>query len=242
MRLRRVKDLREYTIDAEETDIGRVRGVYFDYVTWTVRYILVATGTILGGREVLLSTAALKKRAWSPLHIRVNLNWKQVENAPGIDLHQPISRQGEMEQHDHYGWPHYWEADTAQNSEMHVHSSEEVFGFKVSARDGEIGRVDDFLFDDKSWNIRWVIINTAGWWSDKKVLVSPRWIRKVDWQEHAIDVELSREQIKNSPEWDPEKPVSRKYELELHKHYQLPPYWVSLKSEPGVGPGQTHRT
>ena len=229
MRLRRVKDLREYTIDAEETDIGRVRGVYFGDVSWTIRYIVVATGTILGGREVLLSTAALKKRAWSPLHIRVNLTWKQVENAPGVDLRQPISRQGEIEQHNHYGWPHYWEAKSTRDSETHLHSSEEVFGFKVSARDGEIGRVDDFFFDDASWKIRWVIINTDGWWSDKRVLISPRWIRKLDWQEHAIDVDLSREQIKISPEWDPEKPVSRKYELELHKHYQLPPYWVSLE-------------
>ena len=242
LRLRRVKDLREYTIDAQETDIGRVRGVYFDDATWTIRYIVVATGTILGGRDVLLSTAAVKERAWSPLHIRVNLDWKQVETAPGVDLQQPISRECEIEQHQHYGWAHYWEEEAARNSEMQLHSSEEVFGSKVSARDGEIGRVDDFLFDDKSWNIRWAIINTDGWWSEKRVLISPRWIRKVDWQGHAIDVDLSREQIKNSPEWDPRKAVSRKYELELHKHYQMPPYWVSLNGEPAVEPGQTHKT
>ncbi|MGA9884994.1 MAG: PRC-barrel domain-containing protein [Candidatus Acidiferrales bacterium] len=60
-----MKDCREYTIDAQGTDIGRVRGFYFDDLTWTIRYITVAKGTMLGGREVLISTAAVKKRGWS---------------------------------------------------------------------------------------------------------------------------------------------------------------------------------
>ncbi|MGH9717082.1 MAG: PRC-barrel domain-containing protein [Candidatus Acidiferrales bacterium] len=242
LRLRRIKDMREYTIDAADTDIGRVRGLFFDDLTWTIRYIVVAASTVLSGKELLLSTAALKKRAWSPLHIRVNLNWKQVESAPGVDLRQPISRKGEIEQHNHYGWPHYWEGEDGQNSEAHLRNSEEVSGYKVTARDGEIGRVDDFLFDDKSWKIRWAIINTDGWWSGKRVLMSPRWIREVNWRDRRIHVGLSREQVKKSPEWNPEKPVSRKYELELHKHYQLPPYWISLKSEPEVEPGQERST
>lgn len=232
MRLRRVNDCREYTIDARGTDIGRVRKFLFDDLTWSIRYIVVATSTILKGRAVLISPAALQKRAWSPLHIRVNLDWKQVESAPGIDLHRPVSRQREVEQHDHYGWAYYWEQEAGANTDAHLRSSEEVRGYRVSASDREIGLVEDFLFDDKNWKIRWAIIRTRGWWPGRQVLLSPKWIRRVSWRERAIHTNLSREQIKKSPAWNPHKPVSRKYELQLHKHYQLPPYWTSLPDAP----------
>ncbi|MGH9688891.1 MAG: PRC-barrel domain-containing protein [Candidatus Acidiferrales bacterium] len=234
MRLRRLKDCREYTIDAQGTDIGRVRGFYFDDLYWTIRYIVVATGAMPGGREVLISTAAAKSRAWGPLHIRVNLRWEQVERAPSVNLRQPISRQSEIEQHNHYGWPYYWDQRAANaDIETHLRSSEEVTGYKVAVVDGEIGKVEDFLLDDANWKIRWAVINTDGWLMGKRVLISPRWIRQVDWANRTMDVNLSREQIKDSPKWDPDKPVNRKYELQLHKHYQLPPYWTDICDESG---------
>lgn len=241
-----MKDLRQYTIDALDTDIGRVRRFYFDDQTWTIRYIVVATGTILRGREVLISPGALRPRAWSPLHIRVNLTWRQVEDSPSVDLHKPISRQQEIEQHDHYGWPYYWkpEAITARpargkastaktgasaksRTKAHLRSSEELSGYHVSALDGEIGHVEDFLFDDKSWKIRWAIIHTKRWWAGKRVLISPHWIKRVSWKQHTIYANLSRDQIKKSPAWDVHQPVSRKYELQLHRHYGFAPYWTS---------------
>ena len=233
-----MKDCREYTIDAQGTDVGRVRGFFFDDLTWTIRYIVVATGALMGGREVLISTAVVKKRGWSPLHIRVSLQREQVESAPPIDLHAPISRRGEIEHHDHYGLPYYWEqaqsatrAPASADVETHLRSSEECCGYKVLATDGEIGSVDDFLFDEQSWKIRWAIVNTDGWLLGKRVLISPRWIREVDWPQRTIHVSLSSDRVKASPKWDPDKPVNRKYELELHKHYQLAPYWTDIGDE-----------
>jgi uncharacterized protein YrrD len=258
LRLRRTKDLREYTIAATDADIGRVRDFYFDDETWTIRYVVVATGAILAGREVLISPAALRQRAWSPLHIRVNLTWKQVESSPTVDIHRPISRQCEIDQHDHYGWPYYWlgagvwgvcthpsalaEAPKARRSsqkqnpsaDAHLRASEEVSHYHLSAVDGEIGHVEDFLFDDKTWEIRYVIIKTGKWWAGRRVLISPRWIKRVSWTKRMIDVNLSRDRIKKSPPWDPDQAVSRKYELQLHKHYGLPPYWTSLQSGTSV--------
>jgi len=253
MRLRRTKDLWNYTIAAVNADIGSVHDFYFDDETWTIRYIVVETGVILSGRKVLISPTALRERAWSPLHIRVNLTWEQVESSPSIDLHKPVSRQHEIEHHDHYGWPYYWlgegiwgslqhpaalakgqarvrSAIEKPSADAHLRSIREVTGYRVLALEGEIGHIEDFLFDDMTWEIRYAIIDTKNWWAGKRVLISPRWIKRVSWKNREIYVDRSRDLIKKSPRWDPDQPVSRKYELQLHKHYDYGPYWTSTKS------------
>ncbi|MFZ3216126.1 MAG: PRC-barrel domain-containing protein [Candidatus Acidiferrales bacterium] len=253
MRLRRTKDFGEYTIDALNADIGRVGDFLFDDVQWTIRYIVVETGVILRGRKVLISPIALRQPAWTPEHIRVNLTWQQIESSPSIDLHTPVSRQHEKEHHDHYGWPYYWPGkgvwgswrqpaelakasrtrskaeDQKSAADAHLQSAREVEGYHVAASDGEIGHVEDFLFDDKSWEIRYAIIDTKNRWGGKRVLISPQWIKRVSWKDRKIYLDLSREAIGNSPKWDPRERVSRKYELELHKHYDCAPYWAPLK-------------
>ncbi len=257
MSLRRTRDLWEYTIAAVDADIGRVRDLYFDDETWTIRYIVVESGVILSRRKVLISPASLQERAWSPLHIRVKLTCGEVESSPSIDLHKPISRRHEIEHHKHYGWPYYWlgkgvwgsqahpaalakisKGTTAPASrpgienpskDAHLRSVREVMGYHVSAEDGEIGHVEDFLFDDHTWEIRYAIIDTKKWWAEQRVLLSPRWIKRVSWKSRGMYVGLSRELVRKSPKWDPDQPLNRRYELQLHKHYDFPPYWTELK-------------
>jgi len=250
VRLRRTKDLYEYTIAALDTDIGTVHDFYFDDEQWTIRYIVVATGLILSGRKVLISPLALRHPVWSPLHINVNLTWKQVENSPSIDLDKPVSRQHEAEHHKHYGLRRYWEGEGVwgscsnpkalaeasrsesktgtQNSSAgtHVRSTREITGYHIQATDGEIGHLEDLLFDGETWEIRYAVIDTKNWWPGKKVLLRPQWIKRVSWADHEIYVNMSREVIRKSPQWHAERPVSREYELRLHKHYGYAPYWT----------------
>jgi hypothetical protein len=111
MSLRRTKDLNDFTIAATDADIGSAYDLYFDDETWTIRYIVVETGAILSGHKVLISPLALRLPALRALHIWVNLTWKQVNASPSFDLHKPVSRQHEINYHDYYGWPYYWEGD-----------------------------------------------------------------------------------------------------------------------------------
>jgi PRC-barrel domain len=250
MHLRRTRDLSEYTIAAVDADIGKVDGFYFDDETWTIRYIVVKTRSVLSARKVLISPVALRKPAWRPLHLWVKLTWKQVESSPSIDLNQPVLRQHEIEHHDHYGWPYYWEtvepkpprtgpkprAD-APRVEMqakkkpfsrgpHLRSTREVIGYHLVATDGPIGHVEDFLFDDQTWEIRYVIVDTKNWWAGKKILLRPSWVKRISWRNRKIYVVMARKTIRGSPEWDPSRPVSRKYELHLHRYYGSAPYWT----------------
>ena len=93
-----------------------------------------------------------------------------------------------------------------------------MIGYHVAATDGDIGHVKDFLMDESTWAIRYLVVDTSNWWFGKKVLVSPEWVTGVDWNESLLHVELTRARIKSSPEYDRSGLVERDYEVRLHDH------------------------
>lgn len=98
-------------------------------------------------------------------------------------------------------------------------------GHKIHATDGELGKVEEFYFDDKTWHIRYMVAATGSWLSGRRVLISPAALRMPDWKAKTFPVALTREQVSNSPDIDTKKTVTRRHELELHKHYAWPLYW-----------------
>ncbi len=99
-------------------------------------------------------------------------------------------------------------------------------GLTIHATDGELGEVDDFCFDDQTWNLRYLVVRTGGWLAKRKVLISTAALkREPDWRARALPVLLTREQVRNSPDIDADKTVTRLHELELHRHYAWPLYW-----------------
>jgi hypothetical protein len=86
--------------------------------------------------------------------------------------------------------------------------------------------VDDFIVDDETWEIRYLVIDTRNWWIGKKVLLAPGWASRVSWLERMIYVNVSRQFIKSSPEWDTTPAgINRQYERRLHDYYARPFYW-----------------
>lgn len=107
-----------------------------------------------------------------------------------------------------------------------------MLGFTMSATDGEIGKVEDFYFDDETWTIRYLVVETGNWLLDRKVLIAPQALLACDWENETFPVNLTKEQIKNSPDIDTDKPVSRQHEMELYAHYPWANYWGG-----GIWPG-----
>jgi len=110
-----------------------------------------------------------------------------------------------------------------------LRSVKEIVGYVLAASDGEIGRCDDFLFDDRDWGVRFMVAKTSKWLPGRKVVVSPAFLDEPDWASRRLPVHLTKQQIEDSPPLDEHAPVSRAYEIEYRRHYSLPPY--------GVGPG-----
>jgi len=102
----------------------------------------------------------------------------------------------------------------------------EVTGYHIEATDGEIGHVEDFFIDEENWQIQYLLVDTGNWLPGRKVLISPDWITDIIWADSQVQVNATREQVKNSPEFDPRGAVDRHYETALYGHYGFPPYWV----------------
>jgi sporulation protein YlmC with PRC-barrel domain len=101
----------------------------------------------------------------------------------------------------------------------------ELYGNRLAASDGEIGRVQDFYFDDKKWVIRYLVADTGTWLTGRLVLISPRAFGRLDRDEKILHINLDRKQIENSPPIEAHMPVSRRYEVEYHRYYGWPEYW-----------------
>jgi beta-lactamase superfamily II metal-dependent hydrolase len=96
---------------------------------------------------------------------------------------------------------------------------EAVSGYHIHATDGEVGHVADFLVEDGDWSIHYLVVDTRNWWPGKKVLISPRSARKIDWLEQLINLDVDRNTVKGSPMYDASTIVDRAYEKHFHSHY-----------------------
>ncbi len=105
------------------------------------------------------------------------------------------------------------------------HSVKSLVGFTMGATDGEIGKVKEFYFDDETWVVRYLIVDTGNWLSGRVVLISTEAIVHADWDNKIFSINLTKEQIKNSPDINTELPVSRQEEIKLQKYYPWVQYW-----------------
>jgi hypothetical protein len=98
-------------------------------------------------------------------------------------------------------------------------------GLAIHATDGELGTVKEFYFDDETWTIRYLIVETGGWLLGREVLISPISIIRVDWKNNRLDVALTKKQVEQSPNIDIHQPVSRQYEADYSAYYAYNYYW-----------------
>ena len=236
------------TVTATDGALGHVTSAFFDDQEWAIRYLVVEAGTWLSGCKVLLSPQSIKGSAGGAGNIDVTLTREQVENSPGVDTHQPVSRRHELVNFGPAparavagggaprGMEHFpllaplrpaaaercgAEAAMRQTriraGDIHLRDSTRVTGYRIRATDEGIGHVDDFLFDDRTWTIRYLVVDTRNWWpGGRRVLVATRWIERIEWATQAVHVGLTRARIRNSPEYVAADPVRHAYQERAH--------------------------
>lgn len=240
-----VKDLRYLPIQAKDGRIGFLEQVFFDDEQWAIRYLVVDTDQHLEDKRVLISPIAVDGIDVSSNSLLVRLSRQQVLHSPDIDAERPVSRQKELEHNQYYGFAAYWggpgiwgyapvprelfsppaeakKAAQEQSRDPRLRSSREVIGYRVQAADGRIGHIEDFLFDLADWSIQFLELDTRNWIGGKKVLVDPRWARRVDWAERKVHLGLSLEAIKSAPPFESLEDLTPEYALKLRAHYEPP--------------------
>ncbi len=104
-------------------------------------------------------------------------------------------------------------------------NTKDLKGLTIHATDGEMGNVDQLYFDDKTWAIRYLTVDTGGWLGGRQVLISPISVTRADLKGRRLDVSLTRKQVENSPNIDTHQPISRQYEAQYYGYYGYPYYW-----------------
>lgn len=194
------------TILSKDGELGNLQDCLFDDRTWTVRYMVVETGSWLSSRRVLLSPSITGRPDWDKRVLPVDLAIDQVRNSPDVDTAKPVSRQEEIAMSQHYGWPAYWSMeplfmpvpmpeDLPASADPHLRSAREVSGYQVHTTDAEIGRIDDLILEDANWSIRYLAVNTGSWFSGQKLMLSTRWSGSISWSHRQVRLVRSIEEL-----------------------------------------------
>jgi len=246
--------LKDYTVEADDGSIGTVSDLLFDDLTWQIRWLVVDTGGWLTGRKVLVHPSAVRGVDYERQTVAMRLTKVQVKGSPPIGSDQPVSRQMQTSLYGYYGWDPLWgsdlydagtaggylgppryfggaaphEAANSQNRDEtpdpRLHSAAEVKGYHVHATDGHIGHIENLMIDVPTWGVRYLVIDTRNWWMGKHVLVSPFAVTRIVWADRKVDLDASRDRVKNSPPWDPLALIDQNYQRPLHGYYGWPGY------------------
>lgn len=212
------KDIRKCKIDAADGTLGNVHDLFFDDRTWSTEYVVVDTGSWLPGKRVLIPRDKIGTPDWKAKELDVDLTRDEVESSPGVESDPPLSH-ARSRYYQSYLWASYpWggfigvppvDEPVASARELtkppttHIRSAREITGYRIEARDGRIGHVEDFLLARRDWTIHFVVIDTRNWLPGEKVVVPPREIASMEWAEEKALVDLTRKEIKSAPRLEP---------------------------------------
>ena len=104
-----------------------------------------------------------------------------------------------------------------------LHLAHKIRGTAVRSRDGEIGTLDDFLFEQSRWAVRYLVVTTGAWLGGRRVLLSPMAVEG-PWDRSGISLSVRRAQVQESPDLQPAS-LARDSESVLLQHYGQPFYW-----------------
>jgi uncharacterized protein YrrD len=117
-----------------------------------------------------------------------------------------------------------------------LRSTKTIMGYQIRAVVEDIGKVRDLYFDDREWKVRYVVVDTGGWLSGRKVLISPESLDEPDWNNQVVPARLTKQQIEHGPAASSDKPVSRQHEVELAGYFGWTPYWGPLGAPGAIPP------
>lgn len=248
--LRSVDSLVNIPAACVDGELGKVTDFLFDDEKWGIRYLVVDAGGWFEDKQVLISPAHLARprETAGDGKFPVILTKRQVQESPLLDSDAPVSRQYELEHSRYHGMPIYWggtglwgpaalpanhtpgevsehEIKMTEIGESTLRSYSETSDYKVSATDGEIGKVADMIVDINSWKVRYLVLDIGNWLFGRKVIVDTDWVESFSYEDKAALISLAKDQIKDAPEFDPEEPINRSYETILYDFYGKPHYW-----------------
>jgi hypothetical protein len=95
-------------------------------------------------------------------------------------------------------------------------SNVDLVGFSVEALDGSIGKIDKASHDV---GVGYIVVDTGPWIFGKKVLLPAGVVDAIDLDETTAYVQRTKDEIKNAPEFDPDRVSDTKYREQFGTYY-----------------------
>jgi uncharacterized protein YrrD len=215
-------NIQGFSVKTWDQDIvGHIKSLYFDELTWTVRYILIETILFVDKKTAIIAPVAIDKIKPDERMVVLSLKKEHIEKSPDVDGVMPLSREKELELAERYEWPAYWEdlsasmpevveelaiskeSPTADRTEMEnnpIRDMAAILSYQVVAQDDSAGSAKDFIFDTDTWHVAFLIVNVSGL-HGHDVMLPPTAIAKVDWQEKTVYTGTLADTVKKAPEF-----------------------------------------
>jgi hypothetical protein len=234
--LRNLKEIMSYVLVTKDGKLDGCSDFLFDDRDWVVRYVVADTRRWLPGRKVLISPMALERPDWQTRHTPVKLTKAEIEASPDLAHDAPVSKTYEKRWHEHYKYSPYWsgarmgsrlmrnlvEREVDADCDEHLRSAVEVSDYHVRAREGQTGYVEDFVVDDETWEIRFIVVSTRRWLHGRNVLVEPASVDVIRWANRMLAVGMTRDELLERPAFDPNMPVNRETETRVYDYRGRP--------------------
>jgi hypothetical protein len=213
--LRSLYVMLDYHLDASDGVQGKVQDFLFDDESWIIHYLVAETSSRLGKRPVLILPFVVERPDWEMKRLPVLLTSEQIRTSPPLESDIPVSRQRES---------------GMKRPGSHLRSMREVLGYRIHTTDGEVGSLDDFIVEDTLWGVQYAVV-TLTRAPFRSVLLRPESIRSISYPGKAAWVNLSLQELEESPDFDPAAPVNRDHEHRLYDYYgravHTPPSFMS---------------
>jgi sporulation protein YlmC with PRC-barrel domain len=115
-----------------------------------------------------------------------------------------------------------------------LHTLSDLMGYSAHATDGEIGSVRNFIFDDRTWEIRYLVVDVGSWLVRRDVVLAISTVEQPDSENKTFNVQLTKAQVRESPDVDTEKPVSRQQEIAMEEYFGKMAAWAHRNLDYGV--------
>jgi sporulation protein YlmC with PRC-barrel domain len=103
----------------------------------------------------------------------------------------------------------------------------EILGLMIRSADGEIGKVEDLLFDGEDWVVRYVVVDTWDWLPERNLVIPPAMLKGPELETRRFDLPMAKDTIADGAISKTGEELTRRIEASIFKHFKLAPYWAA---------------
>ncbi len=211
-----------FVVQASDGKLGKVTDLFLDDRQWRIIYLVVVDSAWLSSKKILLPVGAIDRVSWGDHVIHAHGAQKDLLEQAGPQQVQTVSRAHALILQKYHRWPYYWrnvghapqtqsisdilsEEKELANRSIHeddtgerLRSVKEMHGYHVQTVTGPAGKVVDFLFEEQSWTVRYLNVDTGTFFHEKDVLVSVNRVRRISWGDKSFILSIGRDEVKKA--------------------------------------------